>query len=571
MSQQVIIFDTTLRDGEQALQASLSVKEKLQIALALERMGVDVMEVGFPVSSPGDFESVQTIARQVKNSRVCALARCVEKDIDVAAESLKVAEAFRIHTFIATSPMHIATKLRSTLDEVIERAIYMVKRARNYTDDVEFSCEDAGRTPIADLARVVEAAINAGATTINIPDTVGYTMPFEFAGIISGLYERVPNIDKAIISVHTHDDLGLAVGNSLAAVHAGARQVEGAMNGIGERAGNCSLEEVIMAIKVRKDILNVHTAINHQEIWRTSQLVSQICNMPIPANKAIVGSGAFAHSSGIHQDGVLKNRENYEIMTPESIGLNQIQLNLTSRSGRAAVKHRMDEMGYKESEYNLDNENYEIMTPESIGLNQIQLNLTSRSGRAAVKHRMDEMGYKESEYNLDNLYDAFLKLADKKGQVFDYDLEALAFIGKQQEEPEHFRLDYFSVQSGSNDIATAAVKLACGEEVKAEAANGNGPVDAVYQAINRITDYNVELVKYSLTAKGHGKDALGQVDIVAANYNGRRFHGVGLATDIVESSANAMVPVLINIWRAAEVEKELQRIALHMDNNKVTV
>ena len=360
MSQQVIIFDTTLRDGEQALQASLSVKEKLQIALALERMGVDVMEVGFPVSSPGDFESVQTIARQVKNSRVCALARCVEKDIDVAAESLKVAEAFRIHTFIATSPMHIATKLRSTLDEVIERAIYMVKRARNYTDDVEFSCEDAGRTPIADLARVVEAAINAG-----------------------------------------------------------ARQVEGAMNGIGERAGNCSLEEVIMAIKVRKDILNVHTAINHQEIWRTSQLVSQICNMPIPANKAIVGSGAFAHSSGIHQDGVLKNRENYE-----------------------------------------------IMTPESIGLNQIQLNLTSRSGRAAVKHRMDEMGYKESEYNLDNLYDAFLKLADKKGQVFDYDLEALAFIGKQQEEPEHFRLDYFSVQSGSNDIATAAVKLACGEEVK---------------------------------------------------------------------------------------------------------
>ena len=517
MSQQVIIFDTTLRDGEQALQASLSVKEKLQIALALERMGVDVMEVGFPVSSPGDFESVQTIARQVKNSRVCALARCVEKDIDVAAESLKVAEAFRIHTFIATSPMHIATKLRSTLDEVIERAVYMVKRARNFTDDVEFSCEDAGRTPIADFA------INAGAKTINIPDTVGYTMPFEFGAIISGLYERVPNIDKAIISVHTHDDLGLGVGNALAAVHAGARQVEGAMNGIGERAGNCSLEEVIMAIKVRKDILNVQTRINHQEIWRTSQLVSQICNMPIPANKAIVGSGAFAHSSGIHQDGVLKNRENYE-----------------------------------------------IMTPESIGLNQVQLNLTSRSGRAAVKHRMDEMGYKENEYSLDNLYDAFLRLADKKGQVFDYDLEALAFINKQQEEPEHFRLDYFSVQSGSNDIATASVKLACGEEVKAEAANGNGPVDAIYQAINRVTEYNVELVKYSLTAKGHGKDALGQVDIVA-NYNGRRFHGVGLATDIVESSAKAMVHVLNNIWRAEEVEKELQRKAQNNENNKETV
>ncbi|HCH39672.1 MAG TPA: hypothetical protein DE191_09285, partial [Enterobacter sp.] len=245
--------------------------------------------------------------------------------------------------------------LRSTLDEVIERAIYMVKRARNYTDDVEFSCEDAGRTPIEDLARVVEAAINAGAKTINIPDTVGYTMPFEFANIITGLYDRVPNIDKAIISVHTHDDLGLAVGNSIAAVHAGARQVEGAMNGIGERAGNCSLEEVIMAIKVRKDSMNVHTRINHQDIWRTSQTVAQICNMPIPANKAIVGTGAFAHSSGIHQDGVLKNRENYEIMTPESIGLNQVQLNLTSRSGRAAVKHRMEEMGYQESDYNLDN------------------------------------------------------------------------------------------------------------------------------------------------------------------------------------------------------------------------
>ncbi|AFJ48342.1 2-isopropylmalate synthase [Shimwellia blattae] len=522
MSQQVIIFDTTLRDGEQALQASLSVKEKLQIALALERMGIDVMEVGFPVSSPGDFESVQTIARNIKNSRVCGLARCVEKDIDVAAESLRVAEAFRIHTFIATSPMHIATKLRSTLDEVIERAVYMVKRARNYTDDVEFSCEDAGRTPIADLAWVVEAAISAGATTINIPDTVGYTMPFEFSNIISGLYQRVPNIDKAIISVHTHDDLGMAVGNAIAAVHAGARQVEGTINGIGERAGNCSLEEVIMAIKVRKDIMGVHTNTRHNEIWRTSQTVSQLCNMPIPANKAVVGAGAFAHSSGIHQDGVLKNRENYE-----------------------------------------------IMTPESIGLNQVQLNLTSRSGRAAVKHRMEEMGYKESDYNMDDLYDAFLKLADKKGQVFDYDLEALAFINKQQEEPEHFRLDYFNVQSGSSVVSTATVQLACGDEVKSEACTGNGPVDAVYQAIHRITGYDVELVTYQLGAKGQGKNALGQVDIVV-NYQGRRFHGIGLATDIVESSAKAMVHVLNNIWRAGEVEKELQRKA-EKESNQETV
>lgn len=512
MSQQVIIFDTTLRDGEQALQASLSVKEKLQIALALERMGVDIMEVGFPVSSPGDFESVRTIAQQVKNSRVCALARCVDKDIDVAAEALRIAEAFRIHVFLATSTLHIESKLKRSFDDVLAMAVHSVKRARNYTDDVEFSCEDAGRTPIDNLCRVVEAAITAGATTINIPDTVGYTTPYQFGGIITDLYERVTNIDKAIISVHCHDDLGMSVANSITAVQAGARQVEGTINGLGERAGNCSLEEVIMAIKVRHEMLGVHTNINHQEIYRTSQLVSKICNMPIPGNKAIVGSNAFAHSSGIHQDGVLKNRENYE-----------------------------------------------IMTPESIGLKEVQLNLTSRSGRAAVKHRMEEMGYQDKDYNLDSLYDAFLKLADKKGQVFDYDLEALAFINKQQEEPEYYRLDYFSVQSGSSVMATASVKLVCGEEIKSEAATGNGPVDAVYQAINRITDYPIELVKYQLSAKGQGKDALGQVDIVV-DHKGRRFHGVGLATDIVESSAKALVHVLNNIWRAHQVEKEKQRL-----------
>ncbi|WP_241585720.1 2-isopropylmalate synthase [Rosenbergiella epipactidis] len=511
MSQQVIIFDTTLRDGEQALQASLSVKDKLQIALALERMKIDVMEVGFPVSSPGDFESVQTIARTIKNSRVCALARCVEKDIDAAYESLKVADAFRIHTFLATSPMHIETKLRSTLPEVIERAEYMIRRARNYTDDVEFSCEDGGRTPIDDLCRVVEAAINAGARTINIPDTVGYTLPHEYANIISSLIQRVPNIDKAILSVHTHDDLGMAVGNAMAAVTAGARQVEGTLNGLGERAGNCALEEVIMAIKTRHAMMNVHTGINHQEIYRTSQIVSQICNMPIPANKAVVGSNAFAHSSGIHQDGVLKNRENYE-----------------------------------------------ILTPESIGLHQVQLNLTSRSGRAAVKHRMAEMGYQEQDYNLDTLYEAFLKLADKKGQVFDYDLEALAFINNQADESDHFVLHDFTVQSGASITATASVKLAIGDEIKEEAATGNGPVDAVYQAINRISGLEIELVNYKLTAKGQGENALGQVDIVV-KYNDRKFHGVGLATDIVESSAKAMVDALNTIWRARQVEQELKR------------
>ncbi|KAB7676863.1 2-isopropylmalate synthase [Plesiomonas shigelloides] len=512
MSNQVIIFDTTLRDGEQALRASLSVKEKLQIAYALERLGVDVMEVGFPVSSPGDFESVQTIARHIKHSRVCALARAVDKDIDVAAEALKVAEAFRIHTFIATSTLHIESKLRRSFDDVLAMAVHAVTRARRYTDDVEFSCEDAGRTPIDNLCRVVEAAIKAGARTINIPDTVGYTIPSQFGGIIETLFNRVPNIDQAVISVHCHNDLGLSVANSIAAVQAGARQIECTVNGIGERAGNCSLEEIAMIIRTRADLLNVHTNIHHQDIYRTSQLVSQLCNMPIQPNKAIVGANAFAHSSGIHQDGVLKNKSTYE-----------------------------------------------IITPESIGLNQNQLNLTSRSGRAAVKHRMDAMGYSEGSYDLDSLYAAFLKLADKKGQVFDYDLEALAFINMQQEDPEHFRLDYLSVQSGGSVMATASVRLRCGEEAVSEAATGNGPVDAVYQCITRLTGYEIQIVNYQLSAKGQGKDALGQVDIVA-DYQGQRFHGVGLATDIIESSAQALVHVLNAIHRAGRVSEEKQRI-----------
>lgn len=513
MKQQVLIFDTTLRDGEQALQASLNVKEKLRIAQALEKLGVDIMEVGFPVSSPGDFEAVRLIAGQIKNSRVCGLARCVDRDIDVAADALRVAEAFRIHVFLATSALHVEAKLRMTFDQVLARAVHAIKRARNYTDDVEFSCEDAGRTPIDNLCRIVEQAIRAGARTINIPDTVGYTTPHQFGGIISTLFERVPNIDQATISVHCHDDLGMATGNTLAAIQAGARQVEGTLNGIGERAGNCALEEVIMAIKVRQDLLNVYTNINHQEIARASQIVSQICNMPVPANKAVVGSNAFSHSSGIHQDGVLKNRETYE-----------------------------------------------IMTPESIGLHQTQLNLTSRSGRAAVKHRMDEMGYREGDYDLDKLYDAFLALADKKGQVFDYDLEALAFF-QQDDEPEHFRLVSFAVQSASQQLASAAVTLQIGHETVSRSAHGNGPVDAIYQAIYHMAPWPLQLIRYQLTAKGHGKEALGQVDIVVS-HQGRHFHSMGLATDILESSTQAMVQALNAVWRSQQVEKERQRKAL---------
>ncbi|MFB0954718.1 MAG: 2-isopropylmalate synthase, partial [Aeromonadaceae bacterium] len=343
--------------------------------------------------------------------------------------------------------------------------------------------------------------------------TVGYTVPSEFGGIIQTLFNRVPNIDKAIISVHCHDDLGLSVANSIAAVQMGARQVEGTLNGIGERAGNCSLEEIAMILKTRADILGVHTNLKHQEIHRTSQLVSRLCNMPIQPNKAIVGANAFSHSSGIHQDGVLKAKNTYE-----------------------------------------------NITPESIGLNQNTLNMTSRSGRHVIKHRMELMGYAEGSYNLDELYTSFLKLADKKGQVFDYDLEALLFFSQIQEEPEQFKLDYLSVLSGGSVMATASVRMKVGGEMVCEAATGNGPVDAVYQCINRITGYDLRIDKYELKSKGEGKDALGQVDIVA-EYEGRKFHGMGLATDIVESSAQALVHVMNNIHRACQVAEKKEQIS----------
>ncbi|MFZ7216416.1 2-isopropylmalate synthase [Avibacterium avium] len=507
MQDQVIIFDTTLRDGEQALKASLTVKEKLQIAFALERLGVDVMEVGFPVSSAGDFESVRTIAENIKNSRVCALSRAVDKDIDVAAEALKVAEAFRIHTFIATSALHVEAKLRRTFDDVVEMAINAVKRARRYTDDVEFSCEDAGRTGIDNICRIVEAAINAGATTVNIPDTVGYCLPMEYGNIIANVMNRVPNIDKAIISVHCHNDLGMATANSLTAVQNGARQIECTINGIGERAGNTALEEVVMAIKTRQALFGVDTRINTQEIHRVSQMVSQLCNMPIQPNKAIVGSNAFAHSSGIHQDGMVKNKNTYE-----------------------------------------------IMSPETIGLKKEKLNLTARSGRAAVKNHMDSMGYQENEYDLDKLYEAFLKLADKKGQVFDYDLEALAFIDMQQGDEDRLTLDVITSQMISHLPASAFVQVELdGEKLSQVSSGGNGPVDAVFNAILKITNIDLKMLNYNLTAKGEGAEALGQVDIVV-EHKGRRFHGVGLATDIVESSARALIHAINAIYRSHKVE-----------------
>lgn len=505
MNDKVIIFDTTLRDGEQALTASLSVNEKLKIAQAIERLGADVIEAGFPVSSPGDFNSVQQIAKTVKNSVVCGLSRAVEADIQACADALKVADQFRIHTFISTSDVHVQQKLRKDFTDVEAMAVHAVKFARKFTDDVEFSCEDAGRTPIDNLCRMVEQAIIAGATTINIPDTVGYTLPNEFSGIISQLFNRVPNIDKAIISVHCHNDLGLAVANSISAVQAGARQIECTVNGIGERAGNCSLEEIAMILNTRRDLMNVQTNIQHQEIARTSKLVSHLCNMPIQPNKAIVGSNAFSHSSGIHQDGMLKASNTYE-----------------------------------------------IMTPESVGISKTKLNLTSRSGRHVIKHRMESLGYQESDYNLDTLYKDFLTLADKKGQVFDDDLEALLFNIQQKDIEDFYRIEELNVQSGNGNFATAGIKVACGESIELQSATGNGPVDALYQAIKKSVDISFDVADYKISNKGEGEDGLGQADLVVS-WQGRNFHGYGIATDIIEASGQALMSALNAIHRAQQI------------------
>lgn len=511
-SDKIWIFDTTLRDGEQALRASLTKKQKIQLAHAISRLGVDVMELGFPASSPGDFEAVAEIAAQVKGPIMCALARAVPSDIHACGEALKGAERARIHTFIASSPLHLEYKLRKTLEQATAQAVESIQIARQYTDDVEFSCEDAGRTPLADLCYMVEHAIAAGATTINIPDTVGYTVPDEYAAIIRGLKERVPNIDQARISVHCHNDLGLAVANSLAAIEAGARQVECTVNGIGERAGNCSLEEIAMILKTRAERLPWYTDIQHQEIYRTSHLVSQIGNMPVQMNKAIVGANAFAHSSGIHQDGVLKAQNTYEIMTPESIGM------------RANI-----------------------------------LNLTSRSGKHVIKHRLNELGYRESDYDLQQVYQSFLQLADQKGQVFDYDLEALVFAQSLQEQDEPYQLTSLVTSTDSHGSATATVELSCHGEPSKYSSRGNGPVEAAFSALHAISQKPISMSSYRLSAKGSGADALGQVDITAA-YNGQKFHGVGIATDIVRASVNAYVHVLNTVARAEQVHALKQHL-----------
>ncbi|KZN68096.1 2-isopropylmalate synthase [Pseudoalteromonas luteoviolacea] len=505
MQDKVWIFDTTLRDGEQALKASLTEEDKIQLAHTISRLNVDVMEVGFPVSSPADFRAVQRIANEVKGPAICGLARAMPKDIEACGLALKGADQPRIHTFIATSPLHLKHKLRKSLDDVIEMAERSIKQALQYTDDVEFSCEDAGRTPFDDLCKVVDRAISAGATTINIPDTVGYTTPDEYAAIIHHLRNNVANIDKARLSVHCHNDLGLAVANSIAAVQAGARQIECTINGIGERAGNCSLEEVAMIMQMRQDHLKVHTDIRSEEIYRASRQVATICNMPVQPNKAIVGENAFAHSSGIHQDGVLKAQNTYEIMAPETVGV-----------------------------------------PNN------QLNMTSRSGRHVIEHRLSELGYQADDYDMDQLYTSFLELADQKGTVYDYDLEAMIHFNKLAEQDEFYQLQFVNASSNSQSIASATVGMSLGDELCQEAATGNGPVEAAFLAIERITGHAVEVIEYNLEATGQGASSLGQVNIIA-KFDGRQYHGAGLAADVVEASVRAMIRVYNLIDRARKV------------------
>jgi 2-isopropylmalate synthase len=509
MKDNVIIFDTTLRDGEQALASSLSVDQKLRIARQLARLRVDVIEAGFPISSPGDFESVATIARQIKGPVICGLARLVDKDIIACGKALKGAARPRIHVFVGTSAIHMEKKLRKTNDEVVAMAVHAIKLAKRYCDDVEFSPEDAGRTDIDFLCRIVETAIRAGATTINIPDTVGYTTPEKFAWIIDSVFNRVPNVDKAVISVHCHNDLGMATANSVTAVMHGARQVECAVNGLGERAGNAALEEVVMTLNVRKDLFNVAVGIDTREIVRTSKLVSDVCNMPVQANKAVVGSNAFAHSSGIHQDGVLKSRKTYEIMTPQSVGL-------------------------------ADN----------------RMNLTSRSGSHMVKSRLTALGYGEREVDIQAFYKRFIELADKKGTVYDDDLISLMESKTAFDMTDAYVLDYLNVSSGRGTVPTATVRMRVGGKVRQEAACGDGAVDAATKAIDRITGYRIAIDDFTLSALTEGREALGKVKIVARSVEGT-FTGVGTSTDIVEASALAYMDIVNKIARMKKFKKKL--------------
>jgi 2-isopropylmalate synthase len=490
----LIIFDTTLRDGEQSPGASMTKDEKVRIAKALEKLRVDVIEAGFPIASVGDFEAVKAVAETITDSTVCGLARALDTDIDRAGEALINANSARIHTFIATSPIHMQHKLRMSPDQVVEQAVYAVKRARNYTDNVEFSAEDAGRSEIDFLCRVFEAVINAGATTINVPDTVGYAMPWQFGETIKQLIERVPNADKAIFSVHCHNDLGLAVANSLAAVQNGARQVECTINGLGERAGNASLEELVMAVRTRHDVYDCETSIDTTQIVTCSKLVSNITGFAVQPNKAIVGANAFAHESGIHQDGVLKSRETYEIMRAQDVGWSQNRMVLGKHSGRNAFRTRLEELG----------------------------------------HKFD------SEAALNIVFSRFKDLADKKHEIFDEDLQVLMSESSGEALKERIKLVSLKVCSETGETPTAELVLSVdGEEISGSSI-GSGPVDATYKAIESIVDSGAHLQLYSVNNITSGTDAQGDVT-VRFEKGGRIINGSGADTDIVIASAKAYI------------------------------
>lgn len=503
MSSKIIVFDTTLRDGEQSPGASLNVMEKVEIAKQLEKLNVDVIEAGFPVSSPAQFEAVQRIAGEV-GVIVAGLARAKEIDIKSAYDAVKNAEKKRIHTFSSTSDYHIAGKFGSdrygkTLEEkrktVLQMSYDMVQYAKSLCDDVEFSAEDAGRTDMTYLAEVIEAAISAGATTVNIPDTTGYTMPVEFGGKIAQLKKRVPNIDQAIISVHCHNDLGLAVANSIAGIENGARQVECTINGIGERAGNASLEEIVMALNVRKDLFDYYTEIKTAEIFNSSRMVSGFTGIIVQPNKAIVGENAFAHESGIHQDGMLKSRETYEIMTPEAVGVNKTKIVL----GR-------------------------------------------HSGRHGLKVRLQELGYSLTEEELNKVYESFTQLADKKKEVFDDDLRIL--MGDEVfKEKAHYNLVYMHVNSGTHSIPTATVKIKGNGDTYEDSATGDGPVDALFNAIDRALQTIYLIESYSVRSVTSGRQAMGEVK-VRIRQNDHSFTGRGVSTDIIEASGKAYLQAI---------------------------
>jgi 2-isopropylmalate synthase len=499
--ERITIFDTTLRDGEQSPGASMSVEQKLEIAGQLARLGVDAIEAGFPISSPQQLEGCRLISRQVRGPVIAALARAVEKDIDCAAEAVKDAEHPRIHTFLATSPLHMEYKLRKSPEEVLAMAEKAVRYARGKTAEVEFSPEDGTRSEIPFLCRVLEKVIDAGARIINIPDTVGYTTPDEFTRFLRALREGTPNIDKAVLSVHCHNDLGMAVANSLAAIQAGARQVEVTVNGIGERAGNAALEELVMALSVRRDILPYTTGINTRLIWNTSRFVANAIGFPIPRNKPVTGENAFAHESGIHQDGVLKKRETYEIMTPESVGRDASQLVLGRHSGLHGFKTRLADLG---------------------------VHLSEEEARKA--------------------YERFLEIADRKKEVYDDDLYVIV-ADQLGRETVTYSLEYFNIQSGNVSVPTATVRITSGDRRFEEAATGDGPVDAIFNAIDRALGVSAKLLEYVVQAVTPGRQAIGEVR-VSMEIEGRKFVGRGASTDILEASAKSYVNAL-NRWKTS--------------------